>query len=208
MITVSGRHMHASVIRSEAGDAPTQSAFQLSERARRLRDLVEQHYDFVWRALRRLGLAPADTDDAAQRVFLIASRRLVAIREGSERGFLYRAALRVASNCRRTERRRRESDLPESTSVDSFPDPCPCTEELVALRRAREDLDRILDAMPMELRAVFVLHELDQITMAEIASMLELAPGTVASRLRRARHLFFDHVASLRQGSHCGGLTP
>ncbi|MFT3771354.1 MAG: sigma factor-like helix-turn-helix DNA-binding protein [Minicystis sp.] len=44
--------------------------------------------------------------------------------------------------------------------------------------------------MPLDLRAVFVLFELEQATMAEIAAMLDLPPGTVASRLRRAREHF------------------
>jgi RNA polymerase sigma-70 factor, ECF subfamily len=67
------------------------------------------------------------------------------------------------------------------------PDPDPGPDELVDRDRARAALDAILAAMPLELRAVFVLYELEQLTMAEIAALLELPPGTVASRLRRAR---------------------
>ena len=44
--------------------------------------------------------------------------------------------------------------------------------------------------MPMELRAVFVLSELEELTMAQIAEMMSTPPGTVASRLRRARAAF------------------
>ena len=56
--------------------------------------------------------------------------------------------------------------------------------------------------MPMELRAVFVLAELEEMTMAEIAAMTDTPPGTVASRLRRARAAFGEQVARLheRQG--------
>ena len=49
---------------------------------RRLTSLMQQHFDFVWRNLRRLGLTVADADDAAQEVFMIASRKLELIAEG------------------------------------------------------------------------------------------------------------------------------
>ena len=57
-------------------------------------------------------------------------------------------------------------------------------------RRSRSTKQRVLNDLPMELRAVFVLYELEELTMAEIASTLGLPPGTVASRLRRSRELF------------------
>jgi RNA polymerase sigma-70 factor (ECF subfamily) len=58
-------------------------------------------------------------------------------------------------------------------------------------------LDRVLAAMPLDLRAVFVLYELDGFTMAEIAENLDLSPGTVASRLRRGREQFDARVERL-----------
>ena len=54
----------------------------------------------------------------------------------------------------------------------------------------------MLAELPLELRAVFVLYELEQMTMAEIAESLALPPGTVASRLRRARSSFEALAAS------------
>jgi RNA polymerase sigma-70 factor (ECF subfamily) len=62
--------------------------------------------------------------------------------------------------------------------------------------------------MPMDLRAVFALFELEQVTMAEISVLLGLPAGTVASRLRRARREFRDRVAGLAQGQTLrGGAT-
>ena len=66
-----------------------------------------------------------------------------------------------------------------------------------SLIRATPDLDDILAAMSDELRAVFVLHDIERLTMAEIAEVLDLKPGTVASRLRRARKDFDQRVARL-----------
>jgi RNA polymerase sigma-70 factor (ECF subfamily) len=76
-------------------------------------------------------------------------------------------------------------------------DRAPSPEDAVDLRRARVWLDAILDDMSLDLRAVFVLFELDQVTMAEISVLLDVPTGTVASRLRRARQLFRDKVARM-----------
>jgi RNA polymerase sigma-70 factor (ECF subfamily) len=169
-----------------SGEAP--AAGLASEQ--RLRIQVEAYYDFVWRSLRRLGVASGDVDDTAQLVFVTMARKLGSIRPGAERSFLFQTAMRVAADNRRTHRRRRE--VPEVDDGGPATDRAPTGEELLDLRRARVHLDKILDAMPDDLRAVFVLFEIDQLTMAEIAQLLDLAPGTVASRLRRARVEFRD----------------
>ena len=170
------------------GEAAVPSSEGVVAADKRLRALVDTHYDFIWRSLRRLGVPEADVDDAAQKVFLTASRKLAAIRLGAERSFLFQTAFRVASDSRRTLRRRRE--VPEGPDEAETPDESPSGEELVDLRRARTQLDRILDGMPLDLRAVFVLFELDEMTTAAVAELLELPMGTVASRLRRARDEF------------------
>jgi RNA polymerase sigma-70 factor, ECF subfamily len=155
----------------------------------RLRRLVGEHHDFIWRSLRRLGVGHGDVDDGVQQVFLVASRKLAEIRPHSERSFLYQTALRVAADRRKSQKRRRE--VPESEAAEEAFD-VPTAEELVDLKRARRNLDEILDEMTLELRAVFTLFELDQLTLTEIAALLEVPRGTVASRLRRARQQFFE----------------
>jgi RNA polymerase sigma-70 factor (ECF subfamily) len=170
---------------------------------KRWRSIVQEHADFVWRALRRLGVLEADLADAAQQVFLVLARKLNDVRSGAERRFLFQTAFRVASDSRRTRRRQREvpDDLLAS-HTDERPGP---DEDLEAsLRRAQ--LDRILDSMPMDLRAVFVLSELEEMTMAEIAAMTDTRPGTVASRLRRARAAFSEQVERLHERERLGGL--
>ena len=138
----------------------------------------------VWRVLRRHGVDEADADDAVQRVFLVLSRKLEAVEVGRELPFLIRTATFVASETRRSRRRRRESDEPPPDLEG------PAAHEPDALFEQREALarlDAILERMDESLRTVFVLHEIEEMTMAEIAETLEIPPGTVASRLRRAR---------------------
>ena len=163
---------------------------------KRWRSIVDVHADFVWRALRRLGVLEADLADAAQQVFLVLARKLNDVKAGAERRFLFQTAFRVASDSRRTRRRQRE--VPDdllALHTDERPGP----DQDLEARHRRAQLDRILDLMPMDLRAVFVLSELEEMTMAEIAAMTGTRPGTVASRLRRARAAFTGQVARLHE---------
>jgi RNA polymerase sigma-70 factor (ECF subfamily) len=159
---------------------------------RRFATLFDQHFAFVWRSLRRLGVAAEGLDDAAQEVFVVASRRLDAIAPGKERGFLFGTALRVASDARRAANRRRSREQEPEVELEAV---APGPDELVDRKRARELLDAIIEQLPVDTRDVFVLFELEGMTMAEIASCLALRPGTVASRLRRAREAFTEAVA-------------
>ena len=154
----------------------------------RLRAAVSQHYECVWRTLRRLGVAERLVEDAAQQVLIVFARRLEDVREGSERAFLISSATRVAADFRKKHSRAREDLDPDAIAAERSASPT--AEELIDQGRARDLLDLVLSEMPDELRTVFVLFELEELTMAVIAETLELAPGTVASRLRRARELF------------------
>jgi len=159
----------------------------------RLRRIVRDHYDFVWRALRRLGTPEAVTEDAAQRVFLVMSKKLAIVALESERSFLFGTAVRVASDARRTNARLRQHEVPaedEHETTTSAVDLAPNAEVLVDEKRARLLLDRILDSMPDEMREVFVLCAIEELTAPEASEALGIPEGTIRSRLRRARELF------------------
>jgi RNA polymerase sigma-70 factor (ECF subfamily) len=170
------------------------TAARPADAGRRVRALVDAELSFVWRALRRLGVPAGDLPDGAQQVFAVAARRISDIRQGSERAFLYQTAIRVAYDARRLATRRRETD---DSTLGERPDHRLGPDELFARAQARALLDHVLAAMPVDLRAVFVLYELDEMTMAEIAVMVDVPPGTVASRLRRAREIFQSGVRRL-----------
>jgi RNA polymerase sigma-70 factor (ECF subfamily) len=157
--------------------------------------LVRREFSFIWRLLRRLGLSEHDADDGAQQVFLVASKRIDAIKLGSERSFLFGTALRVASRLRKNHSKQPSVDV---TTLDSHHDPGPSPDEMADRRRARQVLDSILEEMHDDVRIVFVLYEIEELTMAEIASALSVPPGTIASRLRRAREIFSEKVGSLQ----------
>lgn len=154
---------------------------------RRIEAMVRDHFGLIWRTLRRLGLSEADADDGAQQVFLTTARKLQQVEVERERAFLLGVAVRVAADQRKARRRRRLE--PEST-LQELVCPGPDPEQVLARHRACELLDGFLDELNDELRAVFALYEIEGLTMREIASALATPPGTVASRLRRARAEF------------------
>jgi RNA polymerase sigma-70 factor (ECF subfamily) len=152
-----------------------------------LAELLRDHFDFVWRSLRRLGLDEGHADDAAQEVFLVVSRKQHLIEAGRERSFLFGTAMRVASDFRKRVARRRE--VQAEPSIETV-DPTPSPETLIEQHQARAVLDELLDELPSEVRTIFILFELEGMEMQEIAELLTLHPGTVASRLRRSRAIF------------------
>ena len=155
----------------------------------RLRGLLEGHFTFIWRLLRRLGVPENDADDAAQQVFIVASRKLDSIAATAERSFLFGIALRVASSTRRSLRQRVEVD---DTELVTLADGSIAVDEAVARRQGVEILDRIVAALPEELRLVFVLCEIEELSVPEVAELQGIPVGTAASRLRRARKEFND----------------
>jgi RNA polymerase sigma-70 factor (ECF subfamily) len=170
-----------------------------------LETLVQSHFSFIWRLLRRLGLPPSDADDAAQQVFLIAGAKLDAIRAGSERAFLYGCALHRAAKWQRVQARQRRTLSLDAEAPLDFPCPSLSADDLLDRAKARSVLDALLAEMPVSLRSVFVLFELDQLSTLEIAEILGVPRGTVASRLRRAREDFEKRVRRLEASARSSG---
>jgi RNA polymerase sigma-70 factor, ECF subfamily len=168
-----------------------------------LRRLVNDHYDFIWRLLARLNVSSAEVDDAAQQVFMVlVSREQLSIKVGSERAFLYGVALRVAKEFRRKAQNSRNHSGPDP---ESLVDQRPGVDAMAERSQARRQLDQILEGMPDNLKEAFILFELEDMTVPQIAELLAIPTGTVASRLRRARALFQRAVSELRAIREAGG---
>ena len=165
-------------------------------RDERLAAMAADNFQFIWRSLRRLGVVPPLVDDAAQQVFEVVARRLGEIELGRERAFLFKTAVFVAAEARRTAAKRRAHD--GGDVLDELFDGRPNPEEATDWARKRALLDAVLDALPEELRMVFVLFELEELPLTEIAELLDVPRGTVASRLRRAREEFQAEAKRVR----------
>lgn len=167
---------------SATARAPERPSAQAVERFARL---YEEHAAWVGSTLRYLGVREADLEDGVQEVFVVVHRRLADFVEGTSfRAWLGRIALHVAQNARRSARRRRE-DLREEPPDQSVHADQP--ERLEALR-LRDRVLAILDTMPSEQRTVFVLFEIERLSMADVASAVGCPLQTAYARLYAARN--------------------
>jgi RNA polymerase sigma-70 factor (ECF subfamily) len=183
----------AQAVRGPSFDSPVDCGKGAGDE--RTRELVAEHFDFVWRLLCRLGVPRPDVDDAAQHVFITTSQRLSDIPKGNERTFLYGTALRVAATLRRNLKRRQR--IMETGSADA-PSQEPTPHEELERRRALAFLDEVLQELEDPLREVFVLCEIEELSAPQVAAIASIPLGTVASRLRRARQAFKDQVRRLQ----------
>ena len=148
----------------------------------RLERMFQAHHALVWRTLRRRGLDADAAADAAQQTFLVAAERLRDINSDSERAFLVGTALRVAFSWgRKTIRWQLDEDMDRHVGA---------ARNVLDEQTAIQLCDLALSKVDPELAEIFVLFELEDLTSPEIAALLEIPLGTVASRLRRAREQF------------------
>jgi RNA polymerase sigma-70 factor (ECF subfamily) len=151
--------------------------------------VYKQHFAFVWRSLRRLGVPQEALDDAAQDVFIIALRRATEFRGRSSYGtWLFGIAANVAREQRRKGRRASALEPLEDAILSPQPSPLEQATDAEAVRFIEAFLATLDDAK----REVFILAELEQMAAPEIAEAVGAKLNTVYSRLRAAREAFVD----------------
>jgi RNA polymerase sigma-70 factor, ECF subfamily len=163
------------------------------------REVYLASFDYVWGVLRRLGVREQDTQDTAQKVFLVVYLKLPQFEHRSLlRTWLFRICLNAASDYRRS--------APIRCEIVTGPD------EIDLLAGSRDDLlersesrrrvsaaEAILNKLPQPQRVVFVMFELEHMSGPEIAELLDISLGTVRSRLRLAREAFTRDVSDCKR---------
>jgi RNA polymerase sigma-70 factor, ECF subfamily len=155
-----------------------------------------EHGAYAWRVLRRLGVEERDAEDVCQEVFMIVHRKLPEFEgRSSVRTWVYGICVRAASDYRKRAGHRRE------TVTDSPPELTSASDPLVetAGRQARAMLDRIVDELDEDKRAVFVLYEIEELAMNEVAAAVGCPLQTAYSRLHAARSLVEKAAARLAE---------
>jgi RNA polymerase sigma-70 factor (ECF subfamily) len=154
-----------------------------------------ENAQFVWRTLARLGVPESALADATQEVFLVAYRRLGDFEgRSSIRTWLFGIAMRVASHSGRQARRRPTEPLTDTLPAEHEHGEAPF--EQAARSEAVKALYALLATLSPAQRAVFVLVELEQMSVPEAAEAIGANLNTVTSRLRVARQNF---AAALRR---------
>ena len=157
----------------------------------RLERMFAAHHATVWRVLRRSGLGPEEAADATQQTFLVAAERLGDIQPESERAFLLGTALRTAHTLRRKTIRWQLDDDMDQRVVD--------IRDAAEAHADMQLCDLAISKINPELAEVFVLYEVEGMSSTEIAALLEIPLGSVASRMRRAREQFRGVVGRIER---------
>jgi RNA polymerase sigma-70 factor (ECF subfamily) len=157
--------------------------------------LFDAHAAYVWNSLRRLGVREPDLEDLLHDVFLQVHRGLTQYDPSRPiRPWLFGFAFRLASQHRRLARHRYEVRWDASDTADgSLP-----ADEALSREEDRRLIAEALDGISIERRAVFVMVEIDETPMEEVARILEIPVNTGYSRLRRAREDFAAAIKRIR----------
>jgi RNA polymerase sigma-70 factor, ECF subfamily len=155
-----------------------------------------EHGPYVFRTLRYLGVPERDLPDVVQETFVVVHRKLPEFEaRSSVRTWLYRICRRTASDYRRKAHVRRESlREPDDEMGQELTQPANAIE-------ARQLLLRALDTLDDEKREVFVLAEVEGLTMTEVVEVLGCPLQTGYSRLSAARKRVEEFVRSTHQGA-------
>lgn len=149
------------------------------------------HHDAVWRCLRALGVPEGQVDDALQDVFVVVHRRLPRFDHAAPvRRWIFGIARKVAFKY--FDRNRRSRPRVALAVVEAEP---PAPEEVLARRDAASVVERFVDSLHPEQREVFVLTQLEEMSVPEVAALLGIKLNTAYSRLRLARRRFDRVVA-------------
>jgi RNA polymerase sigma-70 factor, ECF subfamily len=148
-------------------------------------EIFRDNVRFVWRAVANFGVPERDVEDVCQDVFVVVHRRLG---EGAApehlRAWLYGICWRTASAYRR--RRYRKNEFP-TAEVDAGATDAGAVSAALENRRRLAELDAALDGLKENQRMVFVLYEVEELTMKEVSEALGCSINTAFSRLYAAR---------------------
>jgi RNA polymerase sigma-70 factor (ECF subfamily) len=158
-------------------------------------DIVRAHTGYVWRVLRCLNVRDADVDDLCQETFIIVHRKLPGFEHRAAlRSWIYGIALRVVSDYRARAYHRREALVEQTPDMPA----AACQEQQLVQRQNWELLDRLLAGLADDQRQIFVLFEIEELTMREVCDIVGCPLQTAYSRLHAARKRVADTLSLLR----------
>jgi len=166
--------------------------------------IYHRHFDFVWSSSLRLGVSPAAIDDVVQEIFMVIHSKFQSLRQPtSVRSWIYGIVRRTVSDHRRAQNRRAHwtGALALQMMIDQRRAPTPL--DLKEQNEKVELLFSLLNEIAGPKREVFMLSELDEMSVPEIAEALEIPLNTAYSRLRAARRAFEEALS--RRGTQAEG---
>ena len=156
--------------------------------------IVEQHSDLVYNvALKMMGRSE-DAEEVAQDAFLSAYRAFERFRgESKVTTWLYRITVNAALMRLRRDKRSRTLTRTGLEDVD-VPDWSDTPERLASNSELGDRLSEGIELLPHDLKAAVVLRDVEGLTSAEAAQLLDITVPSLKSRLHRGRVLLRKHL--------------
>ncbi len=172
-------------------DLPAERAGTASREAQ-FAELVGRQTRFVFRVAWAVLRNTHDSEDVVQEAFLKLYRTGAWQRMDDERAFLARTAWRLAVD--RSRANRGSTVAIESRSADADPERAAIAADSNAV------VQRLIDALPEELRQPLALSAIEELCSAEIAVLMGISDGTVRTRIMRARQILRQKLAAMQEG--------
>lgn len=158
--------------------------------------IYQTYFDFVWASARRLGVSTAAIDDVVQEVFMVIHSKLHTLRDPRAlRSWIYGVARRTVSDHRRSQRTKEASGALLTAHAELEQGMQPTPQDLSEQSDQVKLLYDLLAELDGPKREVFILAELEEMSVPEIAAALEIPLNTAYSRLRTARQAFEERLA-------------
>jgi RNA polymerase sigma-70 factor (ECF subfamily) len=186
----------ASQVDAEVGTTPERAEVAFVRPS--FEEVYQQTFPFVWRTVRRLGVGDSNRDDVTQEVFVTVYRRLGEFEgRSSVKTWVFNILMGIVRNYRRSRRRKGKGQALSSAVVDPsvLADGTADPSELASREEAGRILHELLDELAEEKAVVFVMADLEGMTVPEISELVNANINTVYSRLRAARREFNEALA-------------
>jgi RNA polymerase sigma-70 factor (ECF subfamily) len=194
-VTIQSRPLQLSTVASPIREVATKETEERPATADDCLRAYQRELDFLIGSLRRLGASYPDIEDMLHEVFLVMFARWNDYDTARPlRPWLFGIAFRVAAAQRRKGAREVPTENQDAQDQGALPD------DQLAAGRNRELLLRALTHIPIERRAVLIMHEVDETPMRDIAHHLGIPLFTAYSRLRKARQELDATLVRLEKG--------
>lgn len=168
------------------------------------------HLDSLYGMAMRLTRRPADAEDLVQDTYLKAFRAAAQFQRGTNlKAWLFTILHNTFRNDRRHDGRSPidvDTEVVEQAPADATRQFSP--EEILARASLDADLQAALDALPDAFRQAVWMRDVEELTYAEIAGILDVPLGTVMSRISRGRRALFERLTAARERQAGSGARP
>ncbi|HEV2058723.1 MAG TPA: sigma-70 family RNA polymerase sigma factor [Solirubrobacteraceae bacterium] len=171
----------------DVDDTPLVSRARDGDRAA-FEELVRRHADRVYAVVIRFGVPHGEAEEIVQETFVRAWRAIARFKGESQFfTWLYRIAINEAKRHMTRRGARLERVASDESPLHAIGDPAPSPQLRAEHQDLRAALERAVRALPMDHRIPLVLRDIEGLSTAQAAAVMQLGEPAFKSRLHRAR---------------------